>query len=324
VTGLDPLLYTIIFENKSTATAAAQKVVVKDQLDSNLDWSTLELVSIGFNNKTIDVPAGLQSYSTTANVATDINPVKVTADLNPATGLMTWTMESFDPVTGVIPEDPYAGFLPPNDATHRGEGIVTLRIRPKSGLANGTSITNKAQIFFDANPVIETNVVSNTIDLTAPTSTVNSLPTTGMTTAFTVNWGGSDNTGSGVASYYVYVSTDGGAYLPWLTGTTDTSATYTGTSGHTYGFYSVSTDNVGHRQVSPTTAQATTSRATPTLADALKAIRGVYNLTTLTPEEKVRYDLAPLGSNGLPMGNGVVDIADVILILRRSIDIGAW
>src|SRR5207248_2311069 len=37
-----------------------------------------------------------------------------------------------------------------------------------------------------------------------------------------------------------------------------TSTTFTGVRGHTYGFYSVATDNVGHRQATPTGAQATT------------------------------------------------------------------
>jgi hypothetical protein len=47
------------------------------------------------------------------------------------------------------------------------------------------------------------------------------------------------------------------AFTPFLTATTQTSATFTGQFGHTYGFYSVATDNVGNRQPTPTAAQAT-------------------------------------------------------------------
>jgi hypothetical protein len=68
-----------------------------------------------------------------------------------------------------------------------------------------------------------------------------------------------------------------------LLGTTHTSATFTGAIGHSYGFYSVATDNVGNIQPKPTTAQATTkveageqttislmsSNASPTYGDSL-------------------------------------------------------
>jgi RHS repeat-associated protein len=292
VTGFEPVSYTIIFENKSTASAAAQKVVVTDQLDTNLDWSTMELLAVGFNNKTVDIPTGLQSYTTTASVTTDPNPVKVTANLDPATGIITWKMTTFDTATGDLPDDPYAGFLPPNDATHRGEGFVTFRIKAKTGLATSTAITNKAQIFFDVNPMIETNVVTNTIDLTAPTSSVNALPTT-TPASFTVSWGGSDTGSSGIAGYDVYVKTDNGAYIPWLTGTASTSATYNGVIGHTYAFYSIATDNVGHRQtqagsvVSTTTSSAGTkagdcdANGTVTIAEVQSAINMFLGLKTV-------------------------------------------
>jgi hypothetical protein len=74
---------------------------------------------------------------------------------------------------------------------------------------------------------------------------------------FEVRWSGSD-AGSGVARYDVYVSDNGGDFKPWQTGTAATQATYIGQLGHTYGFYSVATDHVGHRQPTPTGSQATT------------------------------------------------------------------
>jgi hypothetical protein len=56
----------------------------------------------------------------------------------------------------------------------------------------------------------------------------------------------------------VYVPDNGGAFTPWQTGTPQTSATYTGTFGHTYAFYSVATDPLGFRQSTPGAAQAST------------------------------------------------------------------
>jgi hypothetical protein len=62
----------------------------------------------------------------------------------------------------------------------------------------------------------------------------------------------------------------------------------------------------------------------PTISDALKVLQAVVGTTPLTAAEQIRYDVAPLGSSGNPEGNGVLDGADVILILRRSIGIGSW
>ena len=45
--------------------------------------------------------------------------------------------------------------------------------------------------------------------------------------------------GSGIASYNVYVSDNGGHYAPLVTGTTATSTTFNGVNGHTYSFMSV-------------------------------------------------------------------------------------
>ena len=44
-------------------------------------------------------------------------------------------------------------------------GWVSYTLSPKTGLANGTQLTNRAQIYFDFNPPIATNQTINTIDL---------------------------------------------------------------------------------------------------------------------------------------------------------------
>ena len=72
------------------------------------------------------------------------------------------------------------------------------------------------------------------------------------------------------------------------------------------------------------TRNASSGTAGPTLGDALKVLQMVAGISQLTPVEMIRYDVAPLGSSGSPLGNGVIDAADVILILRRSIGIGSW
>lgn len=328
--------YTIFFENQSAATAPALKVVVTDALDAHLDWSTVQLSQIGFNNAVVNVPPGLQSYSALTSVTTDTNPVRVTAALNPGTGMITWTMQSEDPVTGSLPRDPLAGFLPPNDATHRGEGFITFSVMPKSGSANGMVIRNQASIVFDVNSPISTNSVTNTIDTISPYSSVTALPATTVTPSFAVSWAGSDQSGSGIASYDVFVSTDGGLFVRWLTAVSETSSTFTGAAGHTYAFYSVATDNVGHRQSAPTMAQTSTrvskgdvnSDGTINVFDALLTLQYAVGLIEHTPESNARYlaiaDVAPLDATGKPKGDGQVNVFDALAILRHAVELDPW
>jgi hypothetical protein len=97
------------------------------------------------------------------------------------------------------------------------------------------------------------------IDLTPPSSSVAALAAFSLPT-FTVSWSGSDSAGgSGLATYDVFVSDDGGAFAPLLTATALTSTSFTGVDGHTYAFYSVATDDAGNRQATPSGGQASTT-----------------------------------------------------------------
>ena len=101
---------------------------------------------------------------------------------------------------------------------------------------------------------------TTTVDAVAPTSQVAALPPITLNAQFTVNWSGADAPGgSGLADFDVYVSTDAGAYAPWLTHTTDTSAAFPGQNHHVYAFYSVARDNVGNLEAAPASPDATTS-----------------------------------------------------------------
>ncbi|MBN1640448.1 MAG: carboxypeptidase regulatory-like domain-containing protein [Anaerolineae bacterium] len=251
------LIYTIYFENVPTATVAAQLVLISDTLDANLDRSSVELLGMGFNQVEVSVPPGLNQFEVWSAVATDPYPVRVHANLDVDTGALTWLLESIDPVTGSTPDDPWAGFLPPNDEQGSGEGHVTFRVKPTPGLTTHATIENWARIVFDVNEPIDTNQTLNTIDADPPTSSVEPLPPSSPT-AFTVRWSGAD-VGAGVAHYDVYVSTDGGAYGRWQSSTTATQALFAGAPGRTYRFYSVATDWVGHRQPTPDDAQASTT-----------------------------------------------------------------
>ncbi len=108
-------------------------------------------------------------------------------------------------------------------------------------------------------PPIVPNSVAATTDSVAPSSKVNVLPAQENSPAFFVTWSGQDNAGgSGIASYDIYVSDNGGAYQLFLGGTTGTSATFVGTPGHKYSFFSMATDEAGNEEASPSGADAST------------------------------------------------------------------
>jgi hypothetical protein len=78
------------------------------------------------------------------------------------------------------------------------------------------------------------------VDSTPPSPSIQCSATAEAVGSFPVSWGASD--ASGVAKYDVLVSTDGGLFAPWLTGTSMTSAAFAGQPGHRYSFELSATD----------------------------------------------------------------------------------
>ena len=260
-----PLNYTVRFENDPLlADAPAQVVQITLDLDEDLDWRTLQLGAIAFGQHVIEVPDARPHYA--GEVVLDNGLLaRVDASIDIQAGQVTWTLTTIDPQTGEVPEDPFLGLLPPNDPeTQSGEGHVTFTIRPRPDATTGTEITASATIIFDVNEPIDTNEVFNTIDSVPPTSEVADLLSVTDTTEFMVNWSGADDPGgSGLANYTIYVSADGGTAAAWLERTTLTEAVYIGERGRSYAFYSIATDNVGHREAAPATPDTVILVATP-------------------------------------------------------------
>ena len=112
-------------------------------------------------------------------------------------------------------------------------------------------------------------MVHNTLDAAAPTSQVDPLSATTTDTTFPISWSGQDDAGgSGIAGYDVFVSDSGGTFAPLVIDTTDISTNFTGVSGHTYAFYSLARDNVGHVEDAPATPDATTTILVTTTVNA--------------------------------------------------------
>ncbi len=184
--------------------------------------------------------------------------VEVTALFNSVTGQLSWTFRSLDPVTFDLPWDGLAGFLPPDDATGRGQGFVSYTIAPKSNAVSGTEYTGQASIVFDTEAPIITNTWLNTVDLNRPSSSVAALPYPVTTPTNKRHMDGNDGSGSGIAAYDVYVSENGGPFTIWQSQTTATSAVFTGRHGRTYQFYSVAVDQVGNEELLPNQPDTTT------------------------------------------------------------------
>lgn len=301
--------YTVLFENKPEATAPAQEVFITQQLDTDLDWSTFELGDFGFGDLIIDVPDGRNFYHTQVDLtASQGFIVDVTAGINATTGVVTWTFTTLDPTTGDLVADALAGFLPPNDSDHAGEGFVEYSVRPLASLTTGATINAQASIIFDTNAPLLTPTYVNTIDTGNPTSSVTQLAPTQDFASFQVRWSGTDDvggpTGSGIALYDIYVSDNGAAFTPFLLGTTQTSATFSGQVDHSYSFFSVATDNVGHEQPTPASGQTFTQVLNVLFdfgdaPDPVSATAGHY--PTLLANDGARHQLG----GGLFLGSGV-------------------
>jgi len=282
VSSLQTFDYNIAFENQSTATAPAQQVTITDQLDAtNLDLTTFSLGPISFGTYIIVPPAGQNQFEGGLDLRPAQNiQVKVQASLNTTTGVATWVFQSIDPSTGQLTTDPSAGFLPPDVNPPAGMGAVAYSAKTKPGIATNTTTCNQASVVFDFNAPLNTPTWCNAFDNTPPVSQVTALPAAETNPSFTVQWSGTD-AGSGIASYSIYVSDSGGPFSAFQNNTTNTSATFAGQVGHSYGFYSIATDLVGNVEGPKSTAEATTTVTTPCATDvtgSISLIRSGYVL----------------------------------------------
>lgn len=115
------LTYKIRFQN--TGSGPAYNVLLSDKLNSNLDLSTLEIISA--------------SHSITS------------AQIFPNNNLII----KFDNIN--LPSSSFS--------YSASSGFVILSISPKQGLPDGTVITNQTGIYFDENSVVLTDVTKNTL-----------------------------------------------------------------------------------------------------------------------------------------------------------------
>ena len=240
--------YTIYFENKATATASAQEVFVSTALPVELDWSTFELRAVGAGDEVYTVMNGETDGTWIVAQKSTGDSIQISVEYDPRTGEVNWYLRSYVASTeDHFPTDPYDGFLPPNDESGAGEGYVSFAIKYAKGLSTGTRAYVAADIVFDENETITTNVWHTTIDASAPTSHIVSTRYDNETRTINVQWTGED-ADSGIASYDVYYSVDGGGeYELWLERTTLTEADFNVAAiGENYSFKVVAYDGAGN------------------------------------------------------------------------------
>ena len=93
-------------------------------------------------------------------------------------------------------------------------------------------------------------------------------PASAGDTNLVLSWAGTDN-GPGIASYDVYVSTNGGAWGEWLAGTTNVSAVLPSDLANVYSFFSLARDSVGNQQPVPAVSDLTLSVLTVSVSGGL-------------------------------------------------------
>ena len=143
-------------------------------------------------------------------------------------------------------------------------------------------------------------------DTTPPEVGIEILPPTTVDEGIVVSWTGRDD--SGIRSYDVQASTDGGSWTAWLTATTATREAFPGRDGHGYAFRVRATDvkgNVSAWNVTSTSAAAPTIAPggfASVLADTLNLRSGPTTsaaiLTTLSAGSILAVTGGPVSADG--------------------------
>ena len=231
--------YDITFENKSTATAPAHEVFVTDTLDSQVyDLSSFAFTRFGWADTIVKVE-GQMMKEFVQDI--DLRPkqeliVRVSGKFNQENGVAQWSFISINPTTKQYEEDPDNGFLVPNNSNHDGEGFVNFSINHKDYLPNNQSIATEAEIVFDANEAIKTNLYVNTLDIDLPQSQATgvALVKDSLVVAYTA-----EDASSGIRKVNIYVSVNNEAFT-LLKGN---KVLYE--PDNTYCFATIAIDNVG-------------------------------------------------------------------------------
>ena len=248
--------------------------------DSVSEWkavATVAYADAGSYNATISVTrAGIEVYSTAAGLSIDdallsnvSQPLTYSAqrgqaqspvvlatflDGNPWAVTADYTFTSLNWGTGDVTDTSLAVQLVSRSET----GSVWQVVGTATYLRLGT-FTVSLTIHDEDGADIVNSSTQFVVSGEPPSSQVAALPqtttATGADTSIPLTW-----TGDALAARYtISVSDNGGAFVPFILDTTETTGVFTGAQvGHTYRFYSVASDVYGATEIPPQVADAQT------------------------------------------------------------------
>lgn len=246
---VDKVTYMIEFENDSTfATAPAHTILLSDTLDTNVfDVNTVTPLKLQIGDKSYDFNTKFNGIAT-IDMRPDINAIaQVTMNVD-NNGVLTWILESLDPMTVEPTTVPENGILPINNSNGKGMGFITFSVNLKTGLDDGTEVSNKANIIFDTNEPISTPYWINETDYVDPVSVIDALECV-SDSVVNIKFHGIDER-SGVWKYDIYYKP--GINSDWFVlaeGLTEPSYQLRVYEDITYGFCVVATDKAGNKEV---------------------------------------------------------------------------
>lgn len=273
--------FMIRFENDAEATAPTRWMRIFSTFDEAYDIDSFTLQSFYLGGNLVEMTEGQDSFNRmmTLNFNGQDVLVDVKINLDREERRLTGEFMAIDPETGNMIQDLDVGMLYPNDESGRGDGYIAYTIKTKDELTSGTTVNNAADIYFDFNEVIPTPELNYTIDAAGPSSRLISAEDLGVGGKIQLTWEGADDAdGSGVSSFFIFVSRDGGDFELWesFAGET-TTATFAGVMGSEYGFYVLAMDNVGNVETDKTEAELVVrpSSSDTEAPDAVSHLRAV-------------------------------------------------
>lgn len=205
--GNETVEFTVLFENLPNATASAEDIRVEVTLGQGFDLDSVVALAASH-------PGSLTRFS-----------------VDPSRRALLWSFESIS--------------LPPNRLPPEGEGWVRFRALPNASVVEGSPLQTHADIYFDFNPPIRTNILEHIIDRTPPSTRAELR--TAEAGAATFALVGAD-AGSGIRDAFILVAEDDEPSLPHAVRNGTASASL---SGRTIRVSSVASDLAGNGEPSP-------------------------------------------------------------------------
>ncbi|PNY36139.1 hypothetical protein C2E31_14500 [Rhodopirellula baltica] len=250
-----PLPYTAKATYDVDAVDAAREIRVLIPLDDTLDERSFQLADIKLGDLQIPLPAGRPNFVGEFDFTdTEGYVLQVTAGVDATTRVASYLLRAVDGRDGLPPVDPAIGLLQPGQTLTVGFWASANNVEAAGSsdqLATGDLIEMTARWLIDDDAPIDSTTQTAVLDAVAPTSTVSVLPLGGN--RYEVQWSSADDQGgSGIATYSLLVSLDGGTrYRSVLYRTDETSFVYKAEEGQSPLFLVRAIDNAGNIEPVP-------------------------------------------------------------------------